>query len=192
MASLHVTGDPEKAMDRTVTLRSAILAAVAALLVGLGTAGGALYGVFLTTSASAEQARLEFLRPQQQRLYADFLSAADETGRMVNYLDGRRPTTEDLRAASDALRALQRIVDEMRLVGGDATVDAADNLMTQLRYVNYVNGPVRYCEDQPEDLSYCPTDLVLVERPPGFDDPSPPDYRAEFVDRAREELGAAG
>jgi hypothetical protein len=71
-------GDPDKAKDRLITWRAALLTTIAGLLVAAISAGSAFVGVVLTSSNAREQAREEFLRTQRQELYAQFFTSYDE------------------------------------------------------------------------------------------------------------------
>lgn len=179
------TEDPEGRRNRSSAWKTAALAALATLAVGAGTVGGALWGVSLTNETTAETARLEFLRPQQQELYAKFLDAVDRAELAIRDGVGSEPiTSEELDAALASLDEVDDLVKELELLATDDTITAAQAVATDL-HGDYRQMYTLYC-DQPGAEECLPLAL-FVEIPGGKPAPGP---REIFVDKARDDLGA--
>jgi hypothetical protein len=124
--------DPEKRLDRLITVRTAVLAALATVLASVISGIGA---AVVTSNMQAHAQTQQFLRTQRQALYSGLL--ADEADFYVqlfdfqDWLNGKlEPVTVDAfharRAAADKAHSLlYKDYASVALIGSDPTVEAA-------------------------------------------------------------------
>jgi hypothetical protein len=183
-------GDPDKAKDRLITWRAALLTTIAGLLVAAISAGSAFVGVVLTSSNAREQAREEFLRTQRQELYAQFFTSYDELFNDV--LEAPRDsdgfTPAEATELANRMAGLRVDLNALQLVSSENTGRAASAMYSDLS--SFFDSEMRdYCHLVPPPSADLCSDPNAKSEPVAYGD-IVSDVR-QFLEAARADVGAS-
>jgi hypothetical protein len=123
-----VPPDREKTLDRTVSLRVAIIGLVGALLAGALGAGAVILGAIVTSERAQEQYQLEERKDTYIQLIADAQAFGYALGQAETE-DGRFVESDRI-LVFDAWAALQKSETTVRVVGSDEVIAVAEKVTT--------------------------------------------------------------
>ncbi len=174
-------GASGQSRHEAVTLRGATyaaLAAIAAAIIGLGSA-------FIAGYYEADKSEDEFLRNQRQQLYAEYLGAAYDLNSQTRSAEALSPDADRVLALEDSYHKLRRLKDRVQLLASPNTTNAANLLRYQLRDNLETQVFQPYCDSGSSDLRVraCREDWAVGQ---GTD--LNVNYFTVFVVRAREDL----
>jgi hypothetical protein len=127
--------DQDKARERIITWRVALLTTVAGLVVAVISAGSAIVGVVITSDNAREQARDEFLRTQRLELYARLFTSYEDLFSDVARASSDRDgfTTTEADELANRVDALRVELNVLQLVASARTGSIATSMYDDVR-----------------------------------------------------------
>jgi hypothetical protein len=181
--------DQDKAQERIITWRVALLTTVAGLVIAVISAGSAIVGVVIASNNAREQARDEFLRTQRQELYVRFFTSYEDlfsdVVRASSDPDGFTPTEAD--ELANRVDALRVELNFLQLVASARTGNIAASMYDDAR--SHLDGVVwDYCQQVPPPPAEICGDLGARPEPVAYEELI--SNGRQFLEAVRADLGA--